>query len=140
MSKTDSQVQAHSERGKQDSAGVADRVVATLGDRVYRWVREFDVQDGIETVLREHGFRFTREFRLSGRDRPDFLVNGSVVIEVKLKASGSAVLSQLARYASDRRVEAIVVATPRLSSLSGMPAEILGVPVRVVALSGPGLL
>ena len=63
-----------------------------------------------------------------------------MVIEVKLKASGSAVLSQLARYASDRRVEAIVVATPRLSSLSGMPAEILGVPVRVVALSGPGLL
>ena len=45
----------------------------------------------------------------------------------------------MARYASDRRVEAIVVATPRLSSLAGMPSEILGVPVRMVALPGPGL-
>ena len=125
--------------GECAAVRVANRVVAALGERVYRAARERELQDGIETVLRENNFRVEREFRLSDRDRPDFLVNDAVAIEVKMRASGSAVLSQLARYASDQRVKAIVVATPRLSSLAGMPAEILGVPVRVVALPGPGL-
>lgn len=118
---------------------IAEHIVAALGARVYRAAREIALQDGIEQVLRESRFRVEREFRLSKRDRPDFLINGCVAVEVKMRASGSAVLSQLARYATDRRVKALVVATPRLSSLSGIPAEILGVPVRVVALPGSGL-
>lgn len=122
-----------------DPVAIADRVVALLIDRVYRAARERDLQDGIEHVLSGSGFRVDREFRLSARDRPDFLVEGCVAVEVKMRASGSAVLSQLARYATDRRVKAIVVATPRLSSLAGMPAEILGVPVCGAALPGPGL-
>lgn len=118
---------------------IAERIVAALGARVYRAAREIALQDGIEQVLRENRFRVEREFRLNKRDRPDFLINGCVAVEVKMRASGSAVLSQLARYATDRSVKALVVATPRLSSLSGIPAEILGVPVRVVALPGSGL-
>lgn len=121
------------------AVAIAERVVALLADRVYRAPRERQLQDGIEIVLGGSGFRVEREFRLSERDRPDFLVEGCVAVEVKMRASGSAVLSQLARYANHRRVKAIVVATPRLSSLAGMPAEILGVPVRGAALPGPGL-
>lgn len=122
-----------------DAVAIADHVVAVLGRRVYRAAREIALQDGIEAVLREHDFRVEREFRLNKRDRPDFLVGGCVAVEVKMRASGSAVLSQLARYAAHDRVKALVVATPRLSSLSGMPAVILGKPVRMVALPGPGL-
>lgn len=122
-----------------DPVAIAERVVALLVDRVYRAPRERDLQDGIEHVLGSRGFRVEREFRLSARDRPDFLVEGCVAVEVKMRASGSAVLSQLARYAADRRVKAIVVATPRLSPLAGMPPEILAVPVRGAALPGPGL-
>lgn len=122
-----------------DPVGIAERVVALLVDRVYRAARERDLQDGIEYVLGGSGFRVDREYRLSARDRPDFLVEGCVAVEVKMRANGSAVLSQLARYAADRRVNAIVVATPRLSSLAGMPAVILGVPVCCAALPGPGL-
>jgi hypothetical protein len=119
---------------------IAERVVAALSDRVYRAARERALQDAIEAVLCGAGFRVEREFRLNDRDRPDFLVDECVAVEVKMRASGSAVLSQLARYAAHDRVRAIVVATPRLSSLAGMPVEILGVAVRPVALSGPGLL
>ncbi|MFV8227484.1 hypothetical protein [Mycolicibacterium fortuitum] len=127
------------QRTEPDAVAIAELIVAALGARVYRAAREIALQDGIEQVLRESRFRVEREFRLSKRDRPDFLINGCVAVEVKMRASGSAVLSQLARYATDRRVKALVVATPRLSSLSGIPAEILGVPVRVVALPGSGL-
>jgi hypothetical protein len=126
-------------RATLDAAVIADHVVAVLGRRVYRAAREIALQDGIETVLREHDFRVAREFQLDKRDRPDFLIDGCVAIEVKMRASGSPVLSQLARYAAHDRVKALVVATPRLSSLSGMPAVILGKPVRMVALPGPGL-
>ena len=119
---------------------IAESVVAALSDHVYRAARERALQDAIETVLRGKGFRVEREFRLNDRDRPDFVVDRCVAVEVKMRASGSAVLSQLARYAAHDRVRAIVVATPRLSSLTGMPDEILGVAVRPVALSGPGLL
>ncbi|WP_231999602.1 GxxExxY protein [Mycobacterium sp. 1245852.3] len=122
-----------------DAVAIADHVVAVLGRRIYRAARETALQDGIEQVLREHAFRVEREFRLASCDRPDFLIDGCVVVEVKMRASGSSVLAQLARYAA-QRVKALVVATPRLSSLSGMPAEIFGVPVRVVALPGPGLV
>jgi hypothetical protein len=124
---------------ESDAVALAERVVAALHGRVYRAAREIALQDGIELVLRENRFRVEREFRLNKRDRPDFLIGGCVAVEVKMRASGSEVLSQLARYAAHRRVKALVVATPRLSSLCGMPAEILGVPVRGVALPGPGL-
>ncbi|OBG17955.1 MULTISPECIES: hypothetical protein [Mycobacterium avium complex (MAC)] len=123
-----------------DAVAIADHVVAVLGRRIYRAAREIALQDGIEQVLQEHDFRVEREFRLTQRDRPDFLVDGCVALEVKMRASGSSVLAQLARYAAHERVGALVVATPRLSSLSGMPAEIFGVPVRMVALPGPGLV
>ena len=123
-----------------DAAAIADHIVAVLGRRIYRAAREIALQDGIEQVLQEHDFRVEREFRLTQRDRPDFLVDGCVALEVKMRASGSSVLAQLARYAAHERVGALVVATPRLSSLSGMPAEIFGVPVRMVALPGPGLV
>lgn len=122
-----------------DAAAIADHIVAVLGRRIYRAARETALQEGIEQVLQEHDFRVEREFRLTPRDRPDFLVDGCVAVEVKMRASGSSVLAQLARYAAHKRVGALVVATPRLSSLSGMPAEIFGVPVRMVALPGPGL-
>lgn len=118
---------------------IAESVVAVLSDHVYRAERERALQDAIETVLRGAGFRVEREVRLSDRDRPDFLVERCVAVEVKMRASGSAVLAQLARYAAHDRVHAIVVATPRLSSLAGLPDEILGVAVRPVALAGPGL-
>ncbi|QNJ90026.1 hypothetical protein HZU40_00045 (plasmid) [Mycolicibacterium fluoranthenivorans] len=130
---------ARSDRGPRP-VQIAERVVVALSDHVYRAARERAFQDAIETVLRGRGFRVEREFRLSDRDRPDFLVDRCVAVEVKMRAGGSAVLSQLARYAAHDRVRAIVVATPRLSSLAGMPEEILGVAVRPVALSGPGLL
>lgn len=119
---------------------VADLVVSTLQSYIHRGDREVQIQDGIERVLaRAGGFQVQREFRLSPKDRPDFLVDGQVVIEVKMRASGNAVLFQLGRYATHRRVRAIVVATPRLTSLGGIPGEIHGVPVRIAALQGGGL-
>lgn len=122
------------------AVAVARRIEAALQSYVHRGQREKQIQDSIEYVLRRADFASVqREFRLSAKDRPDFLIDDRVVIEVKMRASSSAVLWQLGRYALDDRVEAIVVATPRFSTLSGLPREIHRVPVFPVALRGPGL-
>lgn len=74
----------------------------------------------------------SREHRLSGRDRPDFLIDGRIVIEVKGdRHRQPAVLRQLARYAEHRQVEAIILATSRAMR---MPAAIAGKPVCVLNL------
>lgn len=73
-----------------------------------------------------------REFSLSPADRPDFLIGGAVVIEVKIKRSSNVdTLRQLVRYAEDERVQAIVLASNRAMDL---PREINGKPARFVSL------
>jgi len=120
--------------------GVAEDLVGVLQSHIVRGQRETQIQDGVERVLRvATDYEVVRECRLSAQDRPDFLVDGRVVIEVKMRASGSEVLWQLGRYAAHERVEAIVVASPRFSTLSRIPSMIHGVAVRVVGLSGAGL-
>lgn len=127
--------------GRDGSAiGVAEDLVEVLRAHIIRGQRETQIQDGVERVLRAATrYEVVRECRLSPQARPDFLVDGRVVIEVKMRASGSEVIWQLGRYAAHERIEAIVVASPRFSTLSHIPAMIHGVAVRVVGLSGAGL-
>ncbi|SIJ20642.1 bacteriophage protein gp37 [Mycobacteroides abscessus subsp. abscessus] len=118
---------------------LAQELVDVLRNHTHRGSREFDIQDSIERVLRAKGYQVERERRLSERDRPDFLINEHVVIEVKMKASGTAVLAQIGRYAEHRQVRAIVVASPRHSTLGQIPELIHGVPIYPVSLPGVGL-
>lgn len=125
--------------GAASALELAEQVVDVLRAHVHRGQREVQIQDSIERVLSAAGLYVEREFRLSAEDRPDFFIGNRVVVEVKMRAGGSEVLWQLARYASHDRVQAIVVASPRFSTLAGIPAEIHRTPVRVVGLPGPGL-
>ncbi|HEX7887558.1 MAG TPA: hypothetical protein VF474_16410 [Phenylobacterium sp.] len=97
---------------------------------------EVATQDGIQAALRgeEVGLavEISREHRLGPGDRPDFLIDGRIVVEVKgRRHRGPAVLRQLERYAAHPQVEAIVLATSRAMT---MPAQIGGKPVRVLNL------
>lgn len=118
----------------------AQQIVSALQGHTHRGLTEKHMQNSIECVFRAAGFKVSREHRLCERDRPDFLINGTVVVEVKMRASGGSVLAQLARYAQHSNVRAIVVACPRFSSLGVIPERIHGVPVYVAALPGTGLM
>lgn len=96
---------------------------------------EVETQAVIETALRAGlpGVLVEREKRLDARDRPDFLVDGGIVVEVKLKgASKMGVYRQLARYAGHVRVRAIVLAT---NTSMGLPELIEGKPTFYVHLA-----
>lgn len=74
----------------------------------------------------------SREHRLGAADRPDFLIDARLVIEVKgPRHQPTAVQRQLARYAAYAQVAAIILATSRAMH---MPPLIGGKPVRVLNL------
>lgn len=126
---------------RQTQAGVlAAEVLAALQGRLYGGRVETQIQDRVGAALEGAGLMFERECRLSERDRPDFLVGGRVVVEVKLKTPRSVVLRQLGRYAEHDRVEAIVLASTSFSTLRNMRLMIHQVPVYPAVLRGLGLL
>jgi len=94
---------------------------------------ERELQDAIEQMLSEHSLTFSREYRLSERDRPDFFLNG-VALEVKMAGSAPQVMRQLWRYAESPEVERIVLVTTR-SQLRTMPDAMMLKPVEVIYLS-----
>lgn len=101
----------------------------------FRFGTERDLQDGIEALLVTERIPFQRERAISGPDRPDFLVDGNLAVEVKIKGSLAQLLRQASRYASHPEIAGIVVVgSPRW--LAGVPTELCGKPVRAVRLLG----
>lgn len=95
---------------------------------------EKHLQEGIELALRNNDVIFEREKRLSPRDIPDFLAEGGIVIECKMrnKTKKMAIYQQISRYAACEEVTAIILA----SNVSmGLPSEINGKPVYAASIS-----
>jgi hypothetical protein len=84
------------------------------------------LRDTLEGVLVES------EKRLSARDIPDFLVDGKIAIEVKLRGwQKKEIFKQLTRYAKHDVVECIILVT---NVSLGLPTEIEGKPVYYVSM------
>jgi len=92
------------------------------------------LQSGMEEALRARAISFEREKRLSAQDIPDFLVEGGIIIECKMrdKAKKMAVYAQMCRYTAYPEVTAIVLAT---NMSMGLPEEIEGKAVYLASLS-----
>lgn len=112
-----------------------DPICRLIGSARVDLTNEKATQADIHQLLTAHlpaDVEVEREFSLTPADRPDFLIAGAVVIEVKVKRSDNVLtVRQLGRYAADPRVQAIILASNRAISL---PAEINGKPARFVSL------
>lgn len=82
---------------------------------------ESQLQSAIEECLKQNGIAYQREFRLTEKDRPDFIV-GKVAIEIKIDGSCSEVIRQLYRYAQHPDVEEILLITTCAKHLRIKPA------------------
>jgi hypothetical protein len=89
------------------------------------------LQIDIETALTGAGFPFQREKSLGPKDRPDFIVFGSTIIEAKARYSKRAIYRQLERYAGHEMVTGIILVT---NTALGMPPRINGKPIYVVSV------
>lgn len=74
-----------------------------------------------------------REFSLSPADRPDFLIDNRIVIEVKVRAAKSkrAIWAQLERYAAHDQVTDVILAT---NKAMGLPTHSQGKSIWYVAM------
>jgi hypothetical protein len=86
----------------------------------------------IGNVLTAANVEFEREFRLSAKDIPDFLVAGGVAVEAKIKGQRRAIFRQLERYTEHECVQGIVLVT---SVSMHLPPTINGKPACVASLS-----
>lgn len=112
----------------QPPAERAQAIIESLSRFTFHGQTEADYQEGIELALTGTGTDVDREAVLSPRNRIDFL-SGTVGIEVKTRGSRAAIIRQLGRYAREPRIEALILATPSRKILTGLPTDILGVPV-----------
>ncbi|WP_431976027.1 hypothetical protein [Micromonospora haikouensis] len=114
-----------------------DAAVAQLfGAHRYRYVNELELHDCLDEVLRAAGVVADREVRLTARERIDFLLPSGLGVEVKVAGSPGAVHRQMARYAAQPSIRALLLVTTRPTHLQGLPAGIGGVPVLSVLLRG----
>ena len=76
------------------------------------------------------------EVDLGPGDRIDFVLNGVVGVEVKVKGQVNDVLRQLMRYAGHARFDSLILVTTRITMAAQMPSELLGKPLYTLRLPG----
>ncbi len=114
------------------AADTRNRVILALAGARLPLFDEKATQAGVASLLAAVGVSFVREARLGPRDIVDFLVEGRVALEVKLRSSGKmAIHRQLARYARHEAAAEIVLAT---NLAMGLPALIEGKPATLIGL------
>lgn len=89
----------------------------------FRFCSELDLQDGVEQLLQQHKLAYVREKSLSAQDRPDFVVDGNLAIEIKIQGTLAQALRQIHRYSQHREITSIL--------LVGSPSWILRVPTLI---------
>jgi len=97
----------------------------------------FNDEAGLQRCIEERFHRslvlYQREARLSAAERVDFLIDGDVAVEVKIKGAFVSVAEQLQRYAAISTVTGVLLVTTRRQLLA-MPETFHDKPVRAVLL------
>lgn len=82
--------------------------------RINLVVDEYRLQEMIADLLQKAQIEYKKEYRLGQRNRIDFLVNGTIGIEIKKgKPDKAQVVKQLERYTSFDEVKAVILVVER---------------------------
>ena len=110
-------------------------ILGELSGVRFRFTDESELQAGIALALDRARIGYEREKVLSAADRPDFMIDGRIAVEVKIKGTLAQALRQVARYAAHSLVEEIVlVGTP--GWMTRIPPTVAGKPVYSYRLVG----
>jgi hypothetical protein len=118
------------------TSGVLSRVHALLSDLRLPLTDEKCLQQAIAEALDAHGIKHQAEYRLSVTDQVDFLLDGGVAVECKLKGSKRPIFRQLTRYANSAEVSAVLLVT---NTAMGLPETIAGKPAYYLSLGSAWL-
>jgi hypothetical protein len=112
----------------------AEEVCRLLRLHRFQCSRELELQQAVAMVFTEAKLPFVREKHLSRKDRPDFVVYGSIAVELKIDGSLTEIMRQVSRYAQQSEIRVVILVTTRAMHALQMPGEFCGKPVRVVHL------
>lgn len=113
----------------------APKLAELLSGHRFRYDTEKDLQAGIARVLTDAGIPFEREVQIGDAGRIDFIVDGGIGIEVKIKGALTAMTIQVHKYTRQDVLKELVIATTR-SQLRRVPEEMNGKRVVVAWLGG----
>lgn len=110
-----------------------EQVIETLQSYKFTYSNEAELQRGIAQAFEGRKIPFHRECRLGSDLQIDFLVEGGIGIEAKIKGSPSDVARQLLSYANRPEVTCLVLVTGR-AALGRLPESLLEKKLYVVPL------
>jgi alkanesulfonate monooxygenase SsuD/methylene tetrahydromethanopterin reductase-like flavin-dependent oxidoreductase (luciferase family) len=111
----------------------AEAIAAALDGFRFVWRDEYELQDGIASVLSAAGWPVRREVPLAPRCRIDLLVD-RVGVEVKVAGSPEVVARQLQRYARQGALTGLVLATT-CPAHRALPERVGGLPLTLAYLT-----
>lgn len=111
-------------------------LTALLRGNRYRMGSEALLQQDIETLLGLRQIKFERETRLGPGERIDFLVEGGIGVEVKVRYPKRSIFRQLVRYAEHERISSLILVS---GTAMGLPTAVLGKPLFSVPLGRSAL-
>jgi hypothetical protein len=112
---------------------VIDQTITALRSRRFTCADEAELQSAVAAALSSAGLGYTREARLSARDRVDFMIDGGIALELKVRTDGKELLRQVLRYAEHDAVKAILIAGTTHKLLL-LPETANGKPLRAIQL------
>lgn len=115
--------------------GVMDGLAALLEDLEWPAVTNEEVlQEMTENALKRFAIPYEREAEIKIGGRIDFLVDGQIGLELKIKGSVTEVSRQAQRYLEDERLKGLLLLTTRRLHMSTQTVG--GKPFRVVVVGG----
>jgi hypothetical protein len=117
--------------GPWETTMTATELAELISQYQFNFIDEKDIQRGLFLVFQNHDIKQSREKFISECDRPDFLMEGGIAIEVKTGGTLNQLTRQIHRYAQHEAIREIIVVTP-CAKLTRLPREISGKPVTVV--------
>ena len=129
------------------ASDLIDQLVEEIKGYRFSFIDEDELQMGVERVLQHVNAPYTREYRLSDKDRLDFFVPidygfdeglelapEGIAIEVKINGTLTDLTMQVHRYMQSEVVLGTIVVTPKMK-LIRLPAEINDKPVGIAHLA-----
>ena len=112
------------------------QILSLLSGRRFSLDHEKALQQGVADLLLSTGFTegadYTREYRLTNKDIPDFYFHSQrIAIEIKVKGQARAIYAQCGRYCDHTDVNQLLLIT---NKSMGFPKEINGKPCYVLNL------
>lgn len=108
-----------------------ESVIKLLNSRRLDLQDEKQLQRQLNVILSANNFKVEPEFRLDPNNIIDFLVDGNIGIEVKIKGGKKQIYKQVERYSYFNTIQTLILVTNRSM---GFPQQMNGKPCFVVNL------